>query len=133
MPIKTGTIKTSALIAVSGGTDVSLLSRGGSLGTIKVILDDGSEYLNQTAMDFSIKEPKVNIGSPNGYTQMRNVLKITQPKVLSNGNSTLNSVTVNLGTDVETSNAEISELLQLASQVLTESSFDDFWQNQSVE
>jgi len=133
MSIKTGTILSGATIAASGGTSVPLLSRGGNLGQVKVILDDGSQFLSQTEIDCSIKGPKVNTGSPSGYTQHRNIVKLSRPMTLSNGSRTINSITLNLGTDIELTDVDQRELRLLAAQVLTESSFEEFWIHQSVE
>jgi len=133
MSIASSALLEGSTIAASGGTSVNLLVRGGDFTSVKTILDDSSSFLEQTRVDFTTRAPNVNTGAPNGYTQIRNSVKIAKPKVLLNGNSTLNTITVSLGCDVETSIAEKGELLKLIAQVLTDASFDDFWQSQSVE
>jgi hypothetical protein len=80
--------------------------------------------LNQRLeVSFSVKEPKVSEGAPNGYTQARTVVMVKYPMVLDNGNLTVNTISINVATDIETSDAERDELLLLAAQIINNSDF----------
>ncbi len=131
MAISTSSILVDGTVATTGGTATSVIQKGNTLDQVVVVLDDGSEFINQTTVTFSIKDPKVNTGAPNGYTQARSNAKITKPLALDNGNRTVNSVNIQLSVDHETTDAEIQNLLVTAAQLLVDSDFSDFWKKQS--
>jgi hypothetical protein len=51
---------------------------------------------------------------------------------LDNGNRTVNTFTLSLSVDPETTDAEIESMLVLAAQLLHDSDFSDFWKKQSL-
>lgn len=132
MSLNNASIKIDGTIAASAGTDTALLTQGGNLDQVSTILDDGTEFLASTSINFSKKPAKLSSAAPNGYTQLRNIVKVQSPLVLDNGGNTVNTVTINLGVDVETTDAEVQSLLVLAAQLLTDTDFSDFWKKQSL-
>jgi len=132
MSIQSSSVLVDGTIAASAGTATSLLTRGRNLDTVETILDDGSEFLNTSFIGFSTKSPKVSVNAPNGYTQVRNTVKVSVPLVLDNGNNTVNTVSVVLAVDVETTDTEVQSLLVTTAQLLTDSDFSDFWKKQSL-
>lgn len=80
-----------------------------------------------------IKAPKVSESAPNGYTQARNSMLIKAPLVLDNGGVTVNTVKVEFSFDVETTSAEKKTLREYVCQLLSESSFEEFWNSQSID
>jgi len=132
MSISTASILVDGTVATTGGTATTMIDKGSSLDSKKVILDDSSEFINATTIDFSIKDPKVNSGSPNGYTQARSSVKLSVPLGLDNSNRTVNTMTLSLSVDPETTDAEIGSMLVLGAQLLHDSDFTEFWTKQSV-
>lgn len=132
MGIQTSSVLYDGTIAASAGTPVDLLVLNGNNDTVNAILDDGSEFLSNIKVAFQVKVPKVSPTAPNGFTQNRNIVKLTWPKVLANGSTTLNSVSMNMGVDVETSDAEVQTMLSLAAQIATDPDFSDYWKKQSL-
>jgi hypothetical protein len=133
MTIQSSSINVDGTVATTGGTATSLKKLGSSLERFNSYLDDGSEFLTRTEIDFTIKEPKVSVGAPNGYTQQRSNVKILVPLVLDNGNLTVNTLTISLAVDHEMTDAEIESMLVLGAQILHDSDYSDFWKNQALD
>lgn len=133
MPISNASIPVGATLAPSGGTATNLVVVGRSLSDAATFVGTtGVTQLTRTAIDFSVKQPKVNAGSPGGFTQGRSIVKITSPKVLANLKRTLNSIKIELSFDPETTDAEVTALKTQAALLLVDSDFTDFWLNQST-
>ena len=132
MSIASSSILYDGTVAASGGTATSMIVRGGTLNSTEVILDNSAEFALQTKIEFSVKEPRVQASAPNGYTQARTTCKVLKPLLLDNGNYTVNTVSMQLSVDPETTAAEIATLLGLIAQAATDSDFTDFWSKQSV-
>lgn len=132
MSVKTSAILVDGTVATTGGTSTSFIDKGGSLEVQKLILDDSSEFAAQTSLTFSIKEPKISSSAPNGFTQARNTVKVMKPLALDNGSATVNTVTLQLSVDPETTDAEVENLLVTAAQLLHDSDYSAFWKKQSL-
>jgi len=132
MTIANGSILKDGTISVTGGTATDLSSLGNTLNQHHAYFD-GTDYLTRSMAEFSIKQPKVSANAPNGYTQARSIMVIKSPLALDNGNTTFNSISINFACDVETTQAEKRTMLGLAAQMLSDSDFSDFWENQSTE
>lgn len=132
MSITAASFKVDGTVATTGGTDRTLVLLGYDLGSVKTIVNDGAEFVAQTTINFSVKEPKVSSGAPNGYTQARNVCKVSVPKLLANGKYTINTLTMELAVDQETTDAQIQSLLVLAAQLLADSDFSSYWKQQAL-
>lgn len=132
MSISTSSVLVGGTVATTGGTATTMIEKGNTLDNQKVILDDSAEFINATLIDFSVRDPKVNSGAPNGYTQARSSVKLSVPLALDNGNRTVNTVTIQLSVDPETTDAEVDAIRVLAAQLIHDSDFDEFWQKQSL-
>lgn len=132
MSIDTSVILVGGVSSSTGGTSTSFIVKDSGNGAKKVLLDDGSEFIDSTQITFSTKEPVPNSGSPNGYTQQRSTIKAVVPLTLDNGGRTTNTVTVNLSYDPETSDTEKEALIELGAQLLIQAALDAFWKKQSV-
>lgn len=132
MSIDTSVVLVSGTTSTTGGTSTAFIVKGSGDGNKKVILDDGSEFIDSEQYTFSVKDPIVNTGAPNGYTQARSTVKCVVPLTLDNGNRTTNTVSITLSMDPETSDTEKEALIELGAQLLTQASLDDFWKKQSI-
>lgn len=132
MTISAASINKDGTVSVTGGTATTLLSKGDSNGSHKAILDDGSTFALQSEFDFQAKEPKVSATAPNGYTQQRNTVVFKTPILLANGKYTVNTIKVEMACDVETTNAQRDTMRGIASQVLFDTDFEDYWEKQSL-
>ena len=132
MSISTSSILVDGTVATTGGTATTVITKGDTLNEHRVILDDSSEFAAQTEIRFAVKEPKVNSGAPNGYTQQRNIVSVLKPLALDNGNSTVNSAKVEIACDPETTDAEKLNLRVTLCQLIMDSDFVDFWDKQSL-
>lgn len=132
MGIQTSSVNIDGTVSTSGGTATGMIAKGNTLNEIQVILDDSSEFVEQTKIDFQVKEPVVKPSAPNGYTQARNTVRIYVPLALDNGNVTVNTLELKLSCDHETTEAEVQSLLVLGAQLLSDSDYSDFWKKQSL-
>lgn len=132
MSIKTSSLLLGGTVAATGGTATGMIDKGNTLYQTNVVLDDSSEFASQTRMEYTIKEPKVSTGAPNGYTQKRNTVRILVPLVPSGGESTINSFTITGSVDPMTTEAQMDELRSLAAQAIADTDLSDFWNHQST-
>lgn len=132
MSLNSSSILVDGTVATTGGTATSLVSKGNTLSQHNLILDDGSDLLAQTEFEATIKSPKKSATAPNGYTQARNTVLIKVPLALDNGLVTFNTVKVEIACDVETTDAEKLSMRVLAAQMLHDSDYVSFWDDQSV-
>jgi hypothetical protein len=129
MSISAASVNVDGTVATTGGTATTFISKDLTKG--EYILDDSSEFLNQTEVVFTTKIPKVNASSPNGYTQARNQALLKKPLLLDNGDYTMNTGGVFLNVDHETTDAEIQSMLVLIAQLAHDPDFADFWKKQA--
>lgn len=133
MSIKTASVLVDGTVATTGGTATTLIDKGSSTKNNWVgILNDSSEFLNQTTVTFSIREPRVDSGAPNGYTQARSEVVVHVPLALDNGSYTRNTLRLSVAVDHETTDAEIESILVLGAQLLADSDFSDFFKKQAL-
>jgi hypothetical protein len=130
--IQAASLLVGTTISATGGTATSLISKGDTLEQHNTALDDGSSLAEQTEINFTIKQPKVNASSPAGYTQARNVVVISSPKTLANLAVTKNSCRIEFSFDRETTDAEKATMRELAAQAIIDTDFVSFWNSQSV-
>ncbi len=133
MTIQALAVNVGGTNSVTGGTSTSVLSKGSTLSKRSVILDDSSEYIDQTRIEFSAQDPRVSTGAPNGYTQARSSFVMEVPLLLDNGKRTINTLTCKIAVDPETTDAEIAEMLSQGAQMLYSSALLNFWQKQSTD
>lgn len=131
MSILGASVLESTTPGYTGGTSAPLTSLGQDL-TAHSAYYGGTGYSDRNDLSFTVKSPKVNAASPGGYTQGRSVLFVKVPRTLANGDKTFDTLRVELAKDSETSAADSLEMRRVIAQILTESSWVPFWDNQSV-
>lgn len=133
MTIQSSSVNIDGTVATTGGTATTMLNKGGTLNERRCVLDDGSEFINETKLEFTVRDPVVNSGAPNGYTQARSIVKVLEPLLLDNGSYTTNKLEISLSVDPETTDAEVESMLVLGAQLLHDADFSEFWKKQSTE
>lgn len=127
------TIKTGATaIAATGGDDQALVSLGIVNNTNPLMFDGDADQRTRRTATFSVKPAKVSTSAPNGYTQIRNTVVIRFPRILANGNLTVDTFRGELSRDVETTAAQTEEMLESSSQMIGTSAFLPFWADSNL-
>jgi hypothetical protein len=126
-PLNGATVKTGATMAPSGGTDLSFSSAGIRNDSNTLNCDSDTDLRTRRQIICRTVEPKVSSGAPNGYTQARAFGTLKFPITLANGEVTVNTVRVEFAFDVETTEAERDEMRIIAAQYLTDTDFDDLF------
>lgn len=112
------TLKTDPTIAPTGGTSVVFTKLRGEGNVVYYhVLDDS--LLTRKKLKHRLTEPKAKVDSPDGYTQGRNELVISQPITTASGGITYNTVKVELSRSVEATDAQIRTLLDYAFETLS--------------
>jgi len=132
MPISNLSVLLDGTIAVTAGTSTNVKSLGGDIDVNECYLDDGVSYLDTTRIKFAVKRPKPNASAPNGFTQKRNTVKVTVPRTLANGNTTLDTLSIVIGTDVETSDTDVLSLVNLGAQLMSNADVLAYFTEQST-
>lgn len=132
MPLSTASILSGATMAPSGGSALDFASAGQSKGVNTLYATDDTDLRTRRSIVATTKDPKVSSSAPNGYTQARSTVVYKAPLVLDNGNVTVNTVRIEVSSDVETSTAEKTELLVIASQICNDADFVEFFQQLSL-
>ena len=130
MSITSSSILVDGTVATTGGTATGVIVKDTGNPFI-CILDDSSEFINQTLVKFTTRDPTVDSSAPNGYTQKRSEVYVSKPLSLDNGNVTKNTLRITLSVDHESTAAEVQNLLVTGAQLLADSDFSDFWKIQS--
>jgi hypothetical protein len=131
MTIASSVILVGGTTSTTGGTSTPFIEKSIDSKGHKVILDDGSEFIDSATVNFTTKDPVVSSGAPNGYTQQRSAAHVVVPKQLENGKRTTNTVKCEIAFDPETSDTEKQALLEMGAQLLIQSALADFWKKQS--
>lgn len=132
MTIASSSIDVDCTLTPSAGTATTLKTKEFDGDVHTVFLDDASELIAQKTVDFSYKPPKVQASAPNGYTQARNTVVFKSPLALDNGNMTVNTVRIEISCDYETTAAEKATLRNIAAQLLIDSDYTEYWDDQSA-
>jgi hypothetical protein len=109
-----------------------MTSRGGSENKNTLIVDADTDLRTQRSLVLTTRPPKVQASAPNGYTQARMGALLKIPRTLANGSISVDTISIQLATDVETSVADKDEMLALASQVLIDSEMSAAWSTLNV-
>lgn len=133
MPVSTAALLTGATIAPSGGTALQFASAGSTMDKNKIYVSADTDLRTRREIELTVKYPKVQVSAPNGYTQARSLVTLKFPKTLANGLVTVNTITVNMSTDVETTVAEKLEYRKVAAQVLIDADFTAFFDSLAIE
>lgn len=131
--IKDASLLIGATVALSGGTATPFIMLNQSGYTVDgYIGTSGVSALTRTGLSFSTKQSKVSASAPSGYTQGRSKVVATVPKILANGERTLNTISIELSVDIETTEAEVNALKALAGNLLVDTDFAAFFANQAL-
>jgi len=118
-------------IAPTGGSALAFQAKNPGADPLQLYVAADTDLRLRRTIDISIKPPKVNAGMPNGFTQGQVVARYNKPKLLANGKITTASVRISMSYDVENSQAEIQELMDVGAQMLFDSDFTSLWKAQS--
>jgi len=109
-------------IAPTGGTALTFTSNGFTgPGKLTLVVPADTDLRLRRSMDVTVKQARVSSSAPNGYTQPRITVIYKKPKLLANGKITVNTIKVEAAYDVETTQTEIQELIDVAAQVCSDS------------
>lgn len=127
MPINGATILdfSTAQAAPTGGASVTLTEDGTTVPNGKHVADVGNaNFLTRLNATFRNRQPTLQ--SDGSWSKCKRSAMIVQPKSTSEGKYVFNLVRVEIEYHPETTLAEILALRYNGSQLLTDSSFDDF-------
>lgn len=134
MGIRNASIALGATFSPTGGAATSLvLMSNGSGQATAFIAAAGVTPLTRTDLTFQAKPSKVAASAPGGFTQGRSSVKLTVPKVLANLKRTLNSASIEISIDPETTAVELAAIKSNLINILNDADFDQLWLNQSLD
>lgn len=119
-------------VAATGGTDVTLVSLGIQGNKNPMIFSTDTANATRRTIDFSVKPYAVDESKPGGFTQQRVKVLLKVPKVLANGNRTVNTATFETAVDPETTAAEIEAIQETMAQVVGTSAFLALYTTQNL-
>jgi len=119
-------------ITVTGGTALSFtpLSNTGTKVIVQNTADTDSRTRRKASFKVTSAVPEAT--APNGYTQNRCEAKFTKPKLLANGKITTNEVIITMRSDVETTQTELQEMVDVGAQLFCDADFLNFWKVQAL-
>lgn len=124
------TIKEGATtVAATGGSDTTLSSLGVQNGTNTLIFSTDTAVMTQRTAAFYAKLSVANPSALGGFTQSRRKMTLKFPKVKADLTRTMITMEVNVGFDIETTDAEIESYMEQASQMLATTNFLPFWKS----
>ena len=135
MGIQHATLLEGCTLSATAGTERTLAPITMGPGTATMFFSSDNSMLTRRVVRATTKQPKRIAGASGEaatYTQARSKLIITHPKTLANGFITVNTVTIELSCDVETTAAEKLELRKVGAQTLFDPDFTSFWDNLST-
>lgn len=118
-------------ITFTGGEDVPVISMSDSNDYHHVALGVG-DFLHRTNIEFKTRQPSISKQSPSGYTQQRSMVLIKVPKALPDGSIVINTMKLEMATDVNTTLEERRGLRAIALQVIANAQTNRFWKLASV-
>jgi hypothetical protein len=124
MSLSTAVVKTGATLAPTGGSDLTFAGQSYP-GSDSFNLYVPADTDKRTARSIAVKvnRPKPSAGSVNGYSNARSSMTYYKPKVLTNGKIATATVKVALSYDIEFTDAEIQELIDVGAQMLFDADF----------
>lgn len=127
------TIKEGATtVAASGGTDVTLVSLGIQGNTNTFTFSTDLVNLTRRLLKCSVKPESVSASAPGGFTQRRESFVLSFPRVLANGNRTIDTVRVEVAHDPSTTDADVESMCEQSAQILGTAAFMDFYKRQNL-
>jgi hypothetical protein len=131
MSLNSITLKTGATYPQTDGTAQTHADAGGDLNQRR-LYTTVEESLLQKSVDFTVTRAKENASSPSGYTQNRRKVFLRLPAILASGARNVDTLSIELSTSVEATDAEILAHLQLGIQLLNDAETLPFWQDMSL-
>lgn len=119
-------------IAATGGSALAFSSSGQAGNTVTLYVAADTDLRTRRTIDVEVRKPRPNASAPNGLTQARQIATFKKPKVLANGKITTGTVSVTLAYDVEFTQTEIQELIDVGAQMLCDSDFTNLWKASSL-
>lgn len=132
MSLATASILKDGTLAATGGTATAFTRISGD-NVSALCVFDGTSILSRTEATMSRKSPKVNAGSPDGYTQARRTIVIKIPRTLASGALTYDTWRVESARSVETTAAQHTTAKGEVAQILFDTDFDEFWEEGSLD
>lgn len=132
MSLSTASVLKDGSVATTGGTATAFTRLSGDNTSAKASFD-GTDFLSRLTAVFTRKEPKVNAGSPDGYTQIRRSVYLKIPRTLASGALTYDTVKVEIARSVETTAAQLTTAKVYAAQLIHDSDFNEFWEEGSLD
>jgi hypothetical protein len=135
MSINNGIVKSGvSALAPTGGTDITFVSNGmAANGVTGAYISNDTSMKTRRDAEFSTKKPKPNAASIGGYTQAYRKVKLRFPRTLADGSITYDQITIELRSDISTTDPFIDDMRYIGGQILADPDFDAFWRalNQS--
>jgi hypothetical protein len=132
MPLNGASVLSGTTVSASGGTALTFSSAGVDNGKVILYCDDDTDLRTRREFVCTAKPPRISASAPNGYTQARVTVTFKSPLELDNGNVTVNSGKFELAFDPETTEAEISEILDVVAQSIVDSDFTNLYHDLSL-
>lgn len=119
--------KSATSLSVVGGTVAALTGLNSDFKNLHIAMDDGVSVKDRTVVKFSVSPEKASITGPNGYSQARSQVQIVRPITLANAAITYNTCTLSLSSDVETTEAEVVDMILSMAQILSSTDAREFF------
>lgn len=134
MSIRNASIPVGATWAPTGGTATPIVMISSDSSSARAFIGTtGVTPLTRSEVQFASKPAKTSANAPGGFTQGRSSAKVVTPKVLTNLARTLNTGTIEISLDPETTSVELAALKSNLVNVLMDADFDQLWLNQSID
>lgn len=118
MSINNSTFAEGATLSATGGTTKTWKTVGGTPDANELYVDEDVSSTTRRKLFVTRQTAKVQASAPGGWTQERFTVSLHQPKVLANGNLTVNTAKYIQSVDVETTTAERVALMETMCQTL---------------
>lgn len=132
MSLTTLGLLTGPTISPSGGSALAFTSQGVQGDKNRFICDADTDLRTQRVIELSCRRPRAQASAPNGYTQARVSGFYKIPRILANGNISVDTISVTISTDVETTVAQKSEMLLQGAQLFIDSELLGAWTQQNM-
>lgn len=133
MPLSSIAMKSGVTsYTVNGGTAETLFVKGQKNNSVSLGSQSDTAQLTAKTITFTNVDSRPSVSGPNGATQSRRTINLTQPKTLTNGKTTKNGISVTLHVDPETTDTEITALLDRLITTLVDSNISYFFKRGSL-
>lgn len=131
MSIQTASILVDGTIGVTGGTATPVDWLSGDQNQANVAIG-GTSLLDRILGVITRKSPKPSATSPDGYTQARRRFLLKFPKTTASGKLTYSTWVVESARSVETTAAEFTTQKGIVCQIISDTDFDQYWDDGSL-